>query len=111
MLRRSREARRRVVSGTIVAVGWIAAVAIYLTARDAEADPWIEEMEHSREYERQVEVVGGKGALLATELDRWFAGLWQGTSLAYTIAFLALVVALAYYAWDRGREAPPDGEG
>ncbi len=109
MLPRSRAVRRRVVFAAIVAIGWIAAIAIYVTARDAEADPWIEEMEHSREYERQVEIVGGKGALLATELDRWFAGLWHGTSLAYTVAVLTVLVALAYYAWDWTRDAPPDG--
>ncbi len=103
--------RRRVVVAAILAVGWIAALAVYLTAADVEEDPWIADMQSSREYERQVEVVGGKGALLATELDRWFAGVWQGRSLAYTVAVLTALVALAYYAWDRARDAPPGADG
>jgi hypothetical protein len=97
--------RRRVVVAAILALGWSAAAAIYATAPSAEEDPWIAEMESSREYERQVEVLGGKGALLANDLTRWFAGLWHGQSLAYTIAFLAIVAALAFYAWDLVRSA------
>ncbi len=105
----SRAARRRIVAGAILALGWSAAVAIYATAPAPEEDPWIAEMETSREYERQVEVIGGKGALLANDLTRWLAGLWHGENLAYTVAVLAILVALAYWAWDRARSAGPEG--
>ncbi len=104
----SRAARRRIVVAAILALGWGAAAAIYLAAPAPEDDPAVYELQHSREYERQVEVIGGKGALLATELDRWISGLFEGRSLAYTIAVLTAIVALAAWAWDRVREAPPD---
>ncbi len=103
--------RRRVAVAAILALGWGAAVAIYVTAPAPEEDPWIAEMQSSREYERQVEVLGGKGALLANDLTRWLAGLWHGQSLAYTVACLTIVVALLYYAWDRVRSAPPGDDG
>ncbi len=95
--------RRRVVVATILAVGWIAAVAVYLAVPGVPEDEAIAEMQGSREYERQVEVLGGKGALLAAQLDQWLAGLWQGKNLAYTIAVLTALVAFAYWAWERAR--------
>ncbi len=100
-----RAVRRRVVVAGILAVGWIAAAAIYLAMPDVVEDEGVSEIESSREYERQVEVIGGKGALLATELDRWFAGLWQGKNLAYTIACLTALVALAYGVLDLARDS------
>ncbi len=103
-----RTVRRRVVVAGILAVGWIAAAAIYLAMPDVVEDEGVSEIESSREYERQVEVIGGKGALLAAELDRWIAGLWQGKNHAYTVAFLTALVALAFYVWDRTRGSPSD---
>ncbi len=111
----SRAPRRRLVVAGILAVGWGAAAAIYVAAPAVDENPDVYDLEHSREYERQVEVLGGKATLLATELDRWLASFWQGRSLAYTVAFLAAAVALGYWLWDRYRGAggggidPPSG--
>jgi hypothetical protein len=99
--------RRRYVAGGILAVGWTAALAIYVSAPAAVDDPEIYDMEHSKTYVRQMEVIGGRAAMFATQFDDWFAGLWQGRPLAYTIAFLTLVVALLYFAWDRGGDPAP----
>ena len=43
-----------------------------------------------------MEVYGGTANLLATELRLWFASLWHGERLAYTVAVLTLVAAWAY---------------
>ncbi len=99
-----RPVRRRIVVAAILAVGWIASVAIWLVVPDVAEDEAIAEIQGSREYARQVEVLGGKGALLAAQLDRWIAGLWQGKNLAYTVGALTVLVALAWYVVDRARE-------
>lgn len=37
--------------------------------------------------------------VLAAELTRWFAGLWRGRNLAFTVAFLSVLVALGLYLY------------
>jgi hypothetical protein len=53
--------------------------------------------EDSRQYQRQLELYGGKGNILADKLNRWLAGLWQGKSLAVMVAGAALAVALGLF--------------
>ena len=54
--------------------------------------------ENSKIYRHDLEVFGGKAAVLADDLRRWFIGLWQGKSLAYTIALLTFLVSLTGFA-------------
>lgn len=49
---------------------------------------------NTKKYQDQLERYGGKANILATEIQQWFAGLWHGRHLAYTLAVLTLVVAL-----------------
>ncbi|HET7199649.1 MAG TPA: hypothetical protein VFI80_02390 [Burkholderiales bacterium] len=51
----------------------------------------------SKAYVRDLRRYGGKTAVLFDEIDRWFMGLWQGRSLALTVAFLALVVSCGLF--------------
>jgi hypothetical protein len=44
----------------------------------------------SKSYQRQVELIGGKSGLLASEFTDWFADLWHGKKLAYTLAALSV---------------------
>jgi len=46
---------------------------------------------------RNVELYGGTAAVVADALNRWFAGLWHGRPLAYTLAVLAIGIALACF--------------
>ena len=41
--------------------------------------------------------MGGKAAIVANDLNKWFAGLWQGESLAYTVAVITIIIAAGYY--------------
>ncbi len=107
----SRRRRRRIVVAGILAAGWIAALAVYLAVPPAEENPDVYDMQHSRMYDRQVEIIGGKAALLATQLDAWLASLWEGKARAYTIACATAAVALAYYAIDRALESTARAEG
>ena len=97
----------------ILAVGWSIAVAVYATAAPVVEDDLVDDWEHSRKYLLQLERIGGKAAVLGTEMNRWFAGLWQGRSLAYTIAFLTAALALGYafLALRSRRGGPGDGAG
>jgi hypothetical protein len=51
----------------------------------------------SKSYRHDLELYGGKAALLADEFNRWFEALWQGRQLAYSLALLAIAVALACF--------------
>ena len=53
----------------------------------------------SKAYQRELERFGGKANVLAAEITRWFAGLWQGRRLAYSVAILSLLASLALYLY------------
>jgi hypothetical protein len=53
--------------------------------------------ENSKKYMHDLELYGGKSAVLADEFMRWFAGLWHGTSLAFTVACITFVIALFFF--------------
>lgn len=49
--------------------------------------------EDSKQYLRDLQLYGGTANVLADELRRWFAGLWHGKSLAFTIACITILVS------------------
>jgi hypothetical protein len=51
----------------------------------------------SKKYLRDMELYGGKANVMADELRRWLVGLWQGKSLAYTVACVATVISFGVY--------------
>lgn len=53
--------------------------------------------ENSKMYIHDLEVFGGKSAVLADEFRLWFAGLWQGRSLAFTIACCTVLISLGFF--------------
>jgi hypothetical protein len=100
------------LSALILLVGLCSAVLIYQKAdRDARAALGYEAAdgsvypimpEDSKRYVRDLEQVGGMANVLADEFRRWFVGLWQGKSLAFTVACLSIVLSLAgFYAANR----------
>ncbi|HTN51263.1 MAG TPA: hypothetical protein VML50_02575 [Anaeromyxobacter sp.] len=104
--------RARAVTAGILAVGWSVAVAVYLAAAPAAQNDLVDEWEGSRRYQREVEVIGGKAVLFASEADRWLASLWQGRNLAYTIAVLAALAALGHHLLaGRSRDVTPPAAG
>ena len=38
----------------------------------------------------QMERIGGKANVLASEMRQWFVGLWQGQQLAFTLGYLSV---------------------
>ena len=63
----------------------------------------------SKKYLRDMELYGGKANVLATELRVWVAGLWQGQSLAYTVAFITVLVSFGVYYCARRLPPRPGG--
>jgi hypothetical protein len=101
--------RRRILLAILVA-GLGAAVVIWLRANAPSANPLGYDPEDTKTYLRQMEVYGGTANLLATELRVWFASLWRGERLAYTVAILTLVAAGGYSFFTREPlRAPAEG--
>ncbi|MBK5276345.1 MAG: hypothetical protein JJE30_15030 [Desulfuromonadales bacterium] len=80
----------------ILLSGWSGSIIMYLTAEEIAENPFAE-FENSKRFANSVERMGGKSALLANELAKWFNGVWQGESLAYTTAFITFIIAVIYY--------------
>lgn len=80
----------------ILLIGFGSAVAIFLTADDTPDNPFAE-FEQSKRFAYEVQRMGGKMALVANDASTWFAALWHGQQLAYTVACITMVIALGYY--------------
>ena len=96
--------RCHIVTAAIMLVGFGSAAAIYLTAGEATYNPFAE-FEKSKKFAYELERMGGKAALAANYFNNWFAGLWQGETLAYTVAVITIVIAAGYYFIATGLEA------
>lgn len=96
--------RCSIITASILATGLGSAAAIYLTAAETPYNPF-DEFEKSKKFAYELERMGGKAALVAHDLNKWFAGLWQGETLAYTVAIITMVIAAGYYFIATGLEA------
>ncbi len=79
----------------ILTLGFSAAIVIYVTAATRPAGLEGYDPEDSRRYLREMELYGGKANVLASEFRQWFATLWHGRTLAFTVALLTVLLALA----------------
>ena len=53
--------------------------------------------EDSKKYIRDLELYGGRANVLATEFRLWLVGLWQEKSLAFTIAFITVLISSGFF--------------
>jgi hypothetical protein len=100
--------RLRLISATILMIGFGSAISIYLTVDSAPGNPLGYEPEDSRQYLREMEIYGGKANVLASELRRWFNGLWHGKRLTLTVACITALLASAF--WLVAAQLPSDDE-
>ncbi len=100
-------ARRTFVARGIVLAGLAAALLIFLTAAPATENPLGYRPEDTKRYLREMEIYGGRANVLASEFRQWFEGLWHGRALAFTVAGLSLLFALAFL----GATTPLPGPG
>ena len=57
--------------------------------------------ENTKIYKHDLEVYGGKAAVLADDFRRWFNGLWHGKSLAFTVAVITILVSFTGFFAER----------
>ena len=93
----------------VLVAGLVSAALIYAFATDDADAEAAAEISSSRAYQHNLELMGGKFALLSTEFDDWFASLWRGRPLAYTVAVLSIAVAGVCF-WVAQGSAPSPGE-
>ncbi len=94
-------------SAAILAAGIVSSILIYLVAaNDDTADSDYEVIggfvypgggAYNKKYIHDLQVYGGNAAMLADRFTRWFNGLWHGTSLAYTVAVITLLVSFIVF--------------
>ncbi|HXW68894.1 MAG TPA: hypothetical protein VEJ88_04740 [Dissulfurispiraceae bacterium] len=89
------QTRLHLIAAGILLVGLGSAILIYITAGNAPDN--IPDFENSKIYMHDLELYGGKANVLANEFRNWFAGLWQGKSLAYTIACISIIISFLIY--------------
>jgi hypothetical protein len=82
----------RRLMAAILAVGFASAIIIYLTAGAAPENPLGYEPLETKKYVHDLELYGGKANVLAAEFREWFAGLWYGRNLAYTVAVITVLI-------------------
>jgi hypothetical protein len=90
----SARARVRFVTRAILLAGFASALVIYAANVRPRGAGF--ELERSRMYTHDLEVYGGRANVLADDFRSWFDGLWQGRNLAFTVAALTVLAALAY---------------
>jgi len=101
------QARLNLISAIILLVGLGSAILIYLTAENDSGsvlgyevvggDVYPITPENSKMYEHDLELFGGKAAVLANEFKNWFGGLWHGKSLAFTVACISIFISLGVF--------------
>src|SRR6266542_1311650 len=101
-------ARERVRAGTraILVLGFAAAVVIYLTAQPPPENPLGYDPLDTKKYLHDLEVYGGRANVIAAQFRDWFASLWHGKQLAFTVAVLTVIAAGAFKFF--ATPLPPD---
>ena len=90
------EERLRRATAAILILGFAAAIIIYFTASPVPENPLGYDPLQNKAYRHELEVFGGRANVLAAEFRDWFAGLWHGKTLAYTVAVLTALAAYGF---------------
>lgn len=108
--------RLYLIGAIILLAGLGAAVWVYFSAEEGPGDAPGYEMAgerayaispgESKAYRHELELYGGKAAVMADDFNRWFESLWRGKSLAYTLVALAAGIASACFL--AAARLPPD---
>jgi len=85
------------ISVAVLIVGLVTAIGIYVSAARSTDDMIAYEIEHSKQYQRTLELYGGKANVIAVEITQWFDSLWHGRRLAYTVACATVLLAAGFW--------------
>jgi hypothetical protein len=96
-----------VLIGGTIASAWAYRVAVV----DEMSDSLIAQARNTKDYQGQMEYIGGNANVLGSEITGWFVGLWHGRNLAYTLAVLTIIAALlCFYIAFALPDLPPFGD-
>ena len=112
------QTRLYLISAIVLLVGLSSSSWIYLANRDnpetvlgyeiVGGNAYLVNPENSKKYVHDLELMGGKSAVLADEFSRWFIGLWHGKSLAFTVAFIAIFISFGFFIIARTSPSGPE---
>ncbi len=91
------QTRLYLISAIMLVAGLGSSLLIYLAAGNASDNVPDYGPETSRMFTHDLELYGGKVNVLANELSNWFVGLWQGKTLAFTVACITIFVSLVFF--------------
>ena len=105
-------------SVAVAVVGLLGASLIYVNADDGDAEDnvqiWIVDgktykipLASTKMYQRDLRRFGGEAAVLFDDMNRWFASLWRGRSLAIITACVTVFVSLGLFLVAREMPAGP----
>ena len=77
----------------ILVVGLTLAALIYVFASQDRDLELTAEIAGGRMYQHNLELMGGKLGIVLADLNDWFASLWHGKRLAYTVASISIATA------------------
>ena len=102
------KARLYHIAAIVLLVGLTASAAIYIFAEHSEENALLSDFEHSKRFRHDLELTGGQAMVQASEFMNWFEGLWEGETLAFTVAGISIFLSLAvcFIAWT----SPPNSE-
>jgi hypothetical protein len=113
---RKLQARLRVAGAVILFAGLAAAALVYRSAVTDYDSAYVRMLNNTKKNEYDMELIGGKANILASELRDWFGSLWRGKGLARTLAVLSIGGSLAcFFVAHRLNHLPaghnPEGSG
>ena len=102
--------RLYVASAVILVMGLIGAPIIYVTAPAEDSAELIYGVKSNQQYLLELQRIGGTAEVAMAAFHQWFDSLWHGKQLAYTVAFLCVVLAGACILAGRSRFFEPADE-
>ncbi|MCX7148466.1 MAG: hypothetical protein NTY05_03490, partial [Rhodocyclales bacterium] len=98
MARTPYETWMRKIAAAILIAG-LAVSAVMFAIAPAEVDeeqagPHVINAANSKQYQRDLQRIGGKAAVVAAEFNEWFDTLWHGRRLAGTLAVISVAASL-----------------
>lgn len=107
-----------ICSIAVAVVGLLGAVLLYVRADDSDADENVQivivdgetykiPLASTKMYQRDLRRFGGEMAVLSDDINRWFAALWRGRSLAIMTACITAIVSVWLFLLAREMPAGP----
>jgi hypothetical protein len=105
-------------SVAVAVVGLLGALLIYVRADDSDADENVQivivdgkaykvPLASTKTYQRDLRRYGGEAAVLFDDINRWFATLFRGRSLAIITACVTVFVSVGLFLVARAMPAGP----